>query len=79
VLRSGVLLSPGQTTDVDFGTLWEGDANDDNYVNITDFSLLATGFYPQYDERADFNEDGLVNITDFSLLASNFGMNGDIR
>ncbi len=76
-LRSGVTLLPGTNT-VDFGTLLEGDANDDNYVNINDFSVLAAGFSPAYDARADFNEDGVVNINDFSLLAASFGMHGDI-
>ena len=76
-LRSSVTLAAGTNT-LNFGTLREGDANDDDRVNITDFSILATGFNPQYDERADFNQDGFVNITDFSLLASNFGQSGEI-
>ncbi len=76
-VRSGVTLAAGTNT-IHFGTLVEGDANDDNYVNINDFSILSTGFSPAYDARADFNEDGVVNINDFSLLAANFGMSGDI-
>jgi len=76
-LKSDVTLAAG-TNPIDFGTLLEGDANDDNCVNILDFSLLATFFTPLFDERADFNEDGYVNISDFSLLAGNFGECGDI-
>lgn len=62
-------------------TLPEGDANDDNSVNITDFSLLAASFgltssAPLFDARADFNGDTVVNINDFSLLASHFGQTG---
>jgi len=58
-----------------------GDANDDNLVNITDFSLLATSFGKTigtigFDSRTDFNADGIVNISDFSLLATNFGQIG---
>ena len=67
---------------LDFGTLRAGDANNDNKVNIVDFSMLATTFGKSagdagYDDRADFNGDGKVNIVDFSLLASNFGTTGD--
>jgi hypothetical protein len=76
-LVGGVTLVAGTNT-IYFGTLLEGDANDDNYVNISDFSLLSAGFHPGYDARADFNEDGVVNIGDFSLLATNFGAHGDI-
>jgi hypothetical protein len=76
-LKSGVALVVGTNT-VDFGTLVEGDANDDNVVNIKDFSILLTGFYPAYDAHADFNEDGYINISDFSLLVTNFGLYGDI-
>lgn len=62
--------------------LLEGDASDDNQVNISDFSLLASAFGTQvgdggYDPRADFNQDGAVNILDFSLLASHFGGIGE--
>ena len=77
-LKAGVTLAVGTNT-VNFGTLLEGDANDDNYVNISDFSLLRLGFAPGYDARVDFNEDGIVNISDFSLLAANFGDHGDIE
>ena len=76
-LKSNVLLQAGANA-ADLGLLLEGDTNDDNYVNINDFSILATTFYPLYDARADFNHDGLVNINDFSLLVRNFGRHGDI-
>jgi len=66
---------------VDFGTLLEGDANDDNCVTILDFSILVTTFgkcigNPGFDSRADFNGDGCVTIVDFSLLRKNFGLCG---
>jgi len=76
VVRPGVQLASGGVATLDFGTLPEGDANNDNYVNISDFSILAGSFSPRYDGRVDFNEDGVVNIADFSLLASNFGRGG---
>ncbi len=73
-------LSPGTNT-ITVGMMLMGDANNDNLVNITDFSILAVAFgkssgQPGYDARADFNGDTLINITDFSLLASNFGKTG---
>jgi len=63
------------------GVLREGDANNDNVVNISDFSLLAASFGTamgggSYNPNADFNDDGAVNITDFSLLAASFGQVG---
>ncbi|MBL8134457.1 MAG: CSLREA domain-containing protein [Anaerolineae bacterium] len=60
----------------------EGDATNNNVVNIGDFSLLAAAFgtsqgQPTYDARADFNDDNVVSISDFSLLAANFSQIGD--
>ncbi len=75
-IKNGVILSTGSNS-VDFGTLLEGDANNDNCVSMVDFSILRTAFSTS-DARADFNQDGVVNILDFSLLRTNFGLCGDI-
>jgi hypothetical protein len=66
---------------VDFGTLREGDANNDNCVLLVDFSILATTFGKcagdaGFDARADFGGSGCVVLVDFSLLATNFGQCG---
>lgn len=74
--RTSVVLAGG-TNNVDFGTLREGDGNNDDYVTIVDFSMLSAGFFPSYNAAADFNQDGYVNINDFSLLSLNFGGRGD--
>ncbi len=79
-LRTGVIGSGNNS--FNFGTLRQGDANNDNFINVTDFSILATAFntlegQPNYNANADFNDDGIINITDFSLLATNFGQSGD--
>jgi hypothetical protein len=63
---------------VDFGTLLEGDANDDGRISIHDFGLLALSFGKTtgaagFDPRVDFDRNGGVNISDFGLLAVNFG------
>lgn len=76
---TNVTLNGNQT--VAIGTLKEGDADNNNIVNITDFSVMAAAFgtlsgQGGYNAAADFNGDGSVNITDFSLLASNFGQGG---
>lgn len=58
-----------------------GDLNDDNGVNILDFSILSNAFgnvegQPNYSQNVDINCDGGINILDFSLLASSFGLVG---
>lgn len=68
---------------VNFGTLKEGDANDDNCVALVDFSILVTTFGKctgdaGFDARADFDLSGCVVLVDFSLLASNFGTCGQM-
>lgn len=78
-----VTLNPLITYTVDFKTLLEGDANDNNRVEIFDFSILATAYRSvpgdgNWDERADFNENDRIEIFDFSLLATNYGRQGDI-
>lgn len=79
-LTQPVTLSQGGNTAAT-SALREGDADDNNVVNIIDFSVLAAAFgraseTPGFDPRADFNEDDFINITDFSLLALNFGQLG---
>lgn len=69
------------TNNFTLGTLREGDANNDNTVSLSDFSLLASSFgratgEAGFDARADFNGDGIVQLNDFSLLASNYSQSG---
>lgn len=61
---------------VDFGILREGDANNDNCVNMYDFIILRSTFNSISDLRADFNQDGMVNMLDFVLFRGNFGLCG---
>jgi hypothetical protein len=67
---------------VNFGTLREGDANNDNCVLLVDFSILVSTFgkctgNAGFDGSADFDGSGCVVLVDFSLLATNFGQCGD--
>ncbi len=81
-VKSGVTLVTGPN-DIDFGTLKEGDANDDNRVNYLDFSILSRSYNkplgePDFNPMADFNEDDIVNYLDFSLLSRSYNQDGDI-
>ena len=79
-VQTTAVVSAGATT-LSVGPLPSGDSNDDNRINVLDFSLLASTFGKSssttgYDGRADFNSDGIINLLDFSLLATNFGKAG---
>ena len=74
-------LIPGNTN-INFGILREGDANNDNRVSLLDLSILVNTFnkFPAnagYDSRADFNHSGSVSLPDFSLLLNNFNLAGE--
>lgn len=78
--KNNVTLVPG-INDVNMGTLKEGDATQDNVVDVTDFARLKASFFKSrgesgYDNVADFNEDGIVDVSDFALLRSNFWQAG---
>ncbi len=66
---------------VDFGILPEGDADDDNHIDLMDFvqvylSKDQCDGDPNYNPNADFNADGCVGIADAQLLANNYGKAG---
>jgi hypothetical protein len=73
--KVGVLLVAGMNA-VDLGTLREGDANNDDLINISDFVILRA-VYSTSDARADFNQNGIVEIGDFVLLRANYSAQGD--
>jgi len=75
-LKQNVTLNAGPNS-VDMGELQDGDASDDNIVNILDFGWLKVQFGTAGPE-ADFNQDGLVDIVDFGVLKVNFGEMGDV-
>jgi hypothetical protein len=57
--------------------LLEGNANNDDRINILDFGILATSYgkskgQPGYNPMADFDRNDVVNIFDFGLLATNY-------
>jgi hypothetical protein len=78
---SGNLTVSGSTTNKEMGALAEGDANNDNCINIGDFTMLASSFGTTagnagFDVRTDFDGDGSISITDFGMLRNSFGACG---
>jgi hypothetical protein len=51
-----------------------GDADDNNTVDLTDFTFLAANFNKtgRTFGQGDFSRDGVVDLTDFTILAANF-------
>jgi len=75
-VKRNVVISTPQLS-IDMGTLLEGDANQDNIVNLEDYTIfsncwLALQSQQEYDTRADFDRTGLINTADLSLLANNW-------
>jgi hypothetical protein len=65
------------STPVNLGTLLEGNANNNDRVNILDFGILATTYGKSkssagFNAMADFDRNDIVNIFDFGLLATNY-------
>jgi hypothetical protein len=75
VKRNIAIISPSSS--VNLGTLLEGNANNNDRVNIQDFGLLSASYSklagdPGYNAMADFDRNGRVNIQDFGLLSANY-------
>jgi len=82
-LLTGVDLSiPGRR---DFGTLVEGDANDDDYIDGSDFGPLSVGWHgypgctppPTWNPDVDFTRDNYIDGSDFGKLSVNWHAYGD--
>ncbi|MEM3646897.1 MAG: M14 family zinc carboxypeptidase [Thermofilum sp.] len=76
----GVNIGSGSTA-LNFGSLRLGDINNDDRVNIYDFSILAGSYGKSqgqagFVQSADLNHDNTVTIYDFSILAGNYGLSG---
>ena len=75
VKRAVVITSP--STSVDMGTLLEGDANEDNIIDLLDFSILASGWLssegePSFNDQMDFDRNETINVSDLLLLTANW-------
>jgi PKD repeat protein len=77
-----VVMVSGTTTSVDFDTLREGDATNDDAIALDDYAALyfAYGSEPgdgNWNDNCDFNRNGAVDLGDYALLYSNYGQTGD--
>jgi len=75
--RIGPPLMFGGDNRLDFGTLLEGDVDDDNDVDLLDRSLLKTSKdkcqdADGYIENADLDEDDCVKRADYNLFKANY-------
>jgi hypothetical protein len=75
-VKRNVVISTLRSS-IDMGTLSEGDANQDNVVNLEDFVFLSqcwsvSELLPEYDIKSDFDRNGLINMADLYLLTSNW-------
>jgi hypothetical protein len=78
-MPTSINITSGETTNASWTTtiLPTGDINGDNYVNITDYSLLAGQFAPgviKSGNTSDLNFNTFVDLGDYSLLAGNFNI-----
>jgi hypothetical protein len=73
--------------EVSLGILLAGDTDNNDVVDVVDFSLLRAAFgtttvcagaNPLTVPCADFDASGNIDVVDFSLLRSNFGRIGPI-
>ena len=58
--------------------LLAGDFNTDNFVDVLDFSILATHFNTT-NTQADVDGNGLTDSPDFSAIVANFFVHGDYK
>jgi len=81
-LVANVTLTAGNTTVVDFGTMREGDANNNDYIDASDYAALSFAWlsYPgllNWNPAADYSRDNYVDASDYALLSFNWLKWGD--
>jgi len=82
-LVTNVTVGFNETTVVDFGTTREGDANNDDYINPSDFAIISFAWLsypgqPNWNAAVDFNRDNYINPSDFSVLSYSWLQWGDL-
>jgi len=73
-LMPNVVLNADMTTYVYFGTIREGDANNDDFISSSDASLMSFSYntwpgQPKWNPNCDVNRNSYVGSSDFSLLS----------
>jgi hypothetical protein len=75
--EGSTLTLTGGNVSQEMGAQKGGDANNDNFVRATDFTVLkATYGTGGTDLPADFDNTGIVGVGDFNILKINFGLGG---
>jgi uncharacterized RmlC-like cupin family protein len=80
---TGVTLTAGNTTVVDFGTTREGDSNNDDWIVLSDRTILYTGWGSQvgdatWNAHCDFNRDGWLTLADRTIMYTYWAQHGDL-
>lgn len=80
-VMENVTLSAGSNS-ISFGMCMGGDADDNNQIDLSDYSILSTAFYtqtadPGYAPGADFDGNGQIDLSDYSVLSTNFYQAGE--
>lgn len=80
VKKTNVAVTGSAT--IDFGEMLTGDINNDNMVNILDYSALMTTWRKQagdvgYNAAADLKQDNQINILDYSMMVTNWRKQGE--
>lgn len=86
--KTGTWLRGRETVDLRLPTtasvniqMVNGDCNDDNTVDLSDYTIIAVAFNAlpasgNWDARADVNGDGVVDLTDYIIVVTNFNSLG---
>jgi glucose/arabinose dehydrogenase len=80
-VKTGQTLIIGDNA-ISFGTLKDGDVNNNNMINLSDLGLLLASYNkiagdPGYNINADLNRSGAVNLSDLGLMLSNYNNLGE--
>lgn len=67
-------LKIGKTNVIPAVTLYQGDLNGDNILDINDFNIALPCFQNSQctDMRMDFNDDGVINVLDYNLFLQSY-------
>lgn len=76
-----VTLSGAPITQLEIGSTRIGDADNNNVVDMVDYSIFLAAFGalcgdPAYDQRVDFDDNCTINAADYTTLNSAFGRLG---
>jgi len=82
-VATNVTVSEGVGAVVDFGTIREGDADNNDYVMITDLGCLLLAWNagpgnPAYRWYYDMDRNGYIMITDLGIMLLNWNQHGDL-